>query len=230
MKVFQSGILSLLGGLVVGCSTATERSDLVAQHRIHQKYTAVYDQKTDTTSATAEFRFGDFTGTTLQLVAKSNVSNNHYSLEERNSFGTFYHGNGAGFQTEHQFVFIDNDEKAYTNAVSIRTIAFPGATPAAFSRSAGFTLAWEGAPLEKNETVELSLENNRNAEDVVQRTDVVGATSITVPPSLLSELRNGNKMMRLRRGKTIPLQQGTERGGYLSASYLTSERTITAED
>lgn len=123
MPYNKHSLIALLGFfqlvLLVGCSTETEPIDKVDQGSIYQSYSVTYDSKSDTTSVTAEFRFGGSSGTTLRLTGGASVKNNHAALSERSFLGTRYRGEKQGFHPNHTFEFVDVRGNRYVNSITL---------------------------------------------------------------------------------------------------------------
>lgn len=211
--------------LLVGCSTATERSDQVNQARIHQSYSLRYDRSLDRTSATAEFRFGDGSGTTLRLVGKSNVTNDAVTLREENILGTSYRGSRNGYFGSSTFRFTDGDGRVFSNSLSLSPISF--VPPAQISRRAGLTVAWIGEPMAAGEEVTISV---RDAEgnSAYGYARGVGSTSATI--RIGRELKNGRGVIQLSREKHGDLRDKNSVGGDSSVEYLTEAHAIEIID
>ena len=141
MLVYMVGL-----SLAVGCSTATEKCTNVNQDRIHQTLSASYDQTDNSTSVSAQLRFGDGTGTTLSFTGSCAVTHSIYSLSESvlsGLFGTSYTGSGSGLQAAHTFVFTDGDGKKFTNSGTITSIA-SRALPAKSAKPPGQPFPFRG--------------------------------------------------------------------------------------
>ena len=217
--------------LLLACSTATENCDSVTQDRIYQSYTASYDQKGDATSATAQLRFGDGTGTTLALTGKCNLTHDSYTLSKINLFGTLYTGQGGLLKPTHTFTFTDSEGNELRNSLSIPTIAFD-APPSSLSKSATTKIAFSGGALAKTESVSLTItspesEGYRSASVTVS---TEGAQALNVSPSDLTSLTKGIKVMILKRSLTTNTSQSKSVGGMVTGSYTTNETAITIVD
>lgn len=210
-----------------GCSTATERSDAVSQDRIYQSYSVSYSKENNRTSAMAQFRFGDFTGTTLELTGKSEVKHSNFSLSRINFAGTSYDGDGAGFRDNHTFTYTNGDGKTFTNSGTITPIALKN-TPSSFSRTSDLTIEFEGVPLQDGEDVTVYLTADTGSETATTR--LKGATSVTVSKSRFAGMPAGSKKLYLRRSKTTKIQQGNTVGGSFNASFETERVSIELVD
>lgn len=214
----------LLPFIVVSCSTATDKCTNVSQSRIHQSYTAEYDQEKNKTSVTAQARFGGSSGTTLEMDGKCAFTHNTYSLSKNTFLGTSYDGDGTGLSLDHTFTFTNNDSQTYTNSISLLAIAF-ASTPTTVSKS-GFTVSWTGGGVRANETVYVYIDDNTRT--VLDTVSTEGATTLTFDTSKLATLANGTGTVYLKRyqSKSSGLNVA-DVGGYIAASYITSKATVT---
>ena len=229
MKLFQNilvGVFALLN--CVACSTATEKNTSVAQDRIHQFYSAAYDGRTDTTTASAQFRFGDGTGTTLELMTPARVIHNHLSLSKSSLLGTSYEGSGAGFIPDAEFIYTDANGTSYVNSARIVPIGFrnpPIVMRAAFDTS----IYWSGGPLSEGEEVSLVFTSTRTGVSAGGSitTEVPGATSVVLGPSVFANSPMGTYQMCLTRSKGTTLQHAASVGGEFSVRYTTAYFSFT---
>jgi hypothetical protein len=217
--------VSLVGLMLIGCSTATESSDSVDQDKVHQSYFAKFSSENNRTSIHAGFRFGDGSGTTLRLVGKSNVTHNAFALKEVNMAGTFYQGDGAGFQADHAFTWVDTAGKQYVNRATIKEIAFGAVTPATLSRARGGEIPFIGA-IQPGETVKVVIHDQVRSLMEVVSSRHVGETKVVVETKDLTKFFDGKVTLKLERFDELPLQQGTSRGGGISTSYSTLTRDV----
>jgi hypothetical protein len=226
-NVFVKTVLfGAMSTLVVGCSTATESSDSVDQTKIHQTYSANYEEENNRTSVTAGYRFGDGGGTTLRLVGKSVVTHNIYPLREAKMMGTFYSGDGAGFQPTHVFTWRDANGKEFVNSATISSIKFAPSFSTAMSPKTGGAIPFVGA-IQPGESVSVYIHDAvRNLSKLVSSRKA-GETSLTVTSDDLAKFFAGKVTFELKRQQISPLQQGTERGGFISTSYVTLKREVT---
>lgn len=225
--MFKNFCLSFVAVLcVVGCSTATERSDYVNQSRIHQRYTVRYEKPADKTFVSAEFRFGDASGTTLRLVGTARVKHETVPLREGGFFGTEYSGERRGLFSNTKFEFFDSDGTRYANQVLLPLIDLR--PPAVVNRSTGIEVVWAGPPLGPGEEVEVRLRDTLGgvATGTVR---AVGARSVVLPP-IHAPMANGPGALSLVRTKVSDLDQRTRAGGYSSAAYVTDDYHVRIAD
>jgi hypothetical protein len=211
-------------------SNDTANSDTVKQSEIYQSYTITYDAGDIELSATAFFRFGGSTGTTLNLVKPSNITFNGTDMAlGKNIFsGTFY-------ETDQQvqpspcytFVFTDNDNKTYTNTSSIEELAVSG-YPTSINKTNGFKVSWKGAPVQQDEKVYVSLEG-KDFMNCSVSTNIVGSTSVEVSPDLLKDLKPGDASIVLKREKSGNLKEATHLGGNITITYVAKKVSTKIE-
>lgn len=221
-SIIRSALITGLA-FMVGCSTATEKSENVNQNRVYQYYSASYDKDSNKTSAMAQFRFGDYSGTTLELTGKSNITHATYSLSRVVFAGTSYDGDGTGFKDTHSFTYTNGDGKTFTNSASIIPITFKNA-PSSFSRGVDLVIQFDGVPVAQDE--EITLYITADSGNVFGSTTTVGDTSVTVSKEKFATLALGTKKMYLKRSKSTKLSQATEVGGTFQTSYETERLSV----
>jgi len=211
--------------IMVACSTATEPCTAVNQDRIHQSLSASYDAETDQSSARAQFRFGDGSGTTLEMAGNCAIVHDTFILNKSTFLGASYSGEKSGFVPAHVFTFTDDDSKAFVNSGTITTIAFTRSAPTSISKGTPVTVGFSDA-LGANESVTLHIagEGNKFAS---ASTSTNGATSVTISAEDMKFLSAGPAEIYLTRSKTDNLTQAASAGGNFSVSYSTAHQTTT---
>ena len=111
--------------LLAGCkSNEIGNSKDVNPDAIYQEYSVLVTEGDSEATFNAQFRFGGDNGTTLVLNDKSQVSFDGKALAVDSSDGM-----GAYYQTKlpnafaagnHKWTFTDNNEKSYTNAITLQ--------------------------------------------------------------------------------------------------------------
>jgi hypothetical protein len=211
-------------------SNETANSDTVKQSEIYQSYTITYDEGEMELSATAFFRFGGSSGTTLNLVKPSNITFNGTEMSMgKNIFtGTFYEINQQVEPSKtYTFVFTDTDNKTYTNTTSVEPFKIND-YPASIKKGEGIKIVWEGKPVLPNERVYVSLEG-KEFVNCSASTDVVGAKSVEISPELLKDLKPGDANIVLKREKKDILKESTHLGGSLIITYIAKKVTTKVE-
>jgi hypothetical protein len=211
----------------VGCSSATKDADRVDQQQIYQRYSMSYDTDANRTSVTAQFREAGQEGETLRLPDKASVEHGSLELREGWDMGTRYVAEQAGFVKEHPFTFTDANGKTYTNTFTIPEAKLPNDLAARQPMGKAFTLAWEGEPIADDRDEVTLLVAPTGAAGVVERAQRVtvrtkGAKQIELSTQRLQELGEGRRELRLERIRRIPLQAGTDAGGYAEARYVSA--------
>jgi len=217
--------------LLFSCvSNETANSDTVKQSEIYQSYTITYDEGDMELSATAFFRFGGATGTSLHLVKPSSILFNSKEMDEgKNIFsGTFYEIN---LQTDpaksYTFIFTDTDNKTYSNSASIDKLAFDE-FPKIFKRKETCKVSWTGEPVKEGERVYVTLESKDNIT-LSASAEKAGATYVEFSPAILKDIKPCDANMVLRREKTSNLKEATHLGGSLTIMYVAKKVTVKVE-
>ncbi len=233
----------LLGSFVVlvllsACSTDTERCDDVNQSRIHQYLSMSYSGKEDRTTASATLRFGDSSGTTLEMVGGCSITNDQITLTTgflSGFLGTYYDGSKSGLVASQSFTFTDMNGVAYTNAGTITSTAF-SSPPTTLSRASLPAIAFADA-LTTGETMSVNLLNptQDGATDETDKfvsfsTSTVGGTTVALSAQSLANMANGAKKMYLERTKTSTPTNVTQVGGTLVQKYATPHIDVTLAD
>jgi hypothetical protein len=211
-------------------SSDTANSDTVKQTEIYQSYTITYDAGDMELSATAFFRFGGSTGTTLNLVKPSSVTFNGTDMAMgKNIFsGTFYEINQQIQPAKsYTFVFTDTDKKTYTNTSSIEELTVSD-YPASINKANGFKVSWTGTPIQQDEKVYVSLEG-KDFMNCSASTNIVGANSVEISPDLLKDLKPGDANIVLKREKSGSLKEATHLGGNITITYVAKKVSTKIE-
>jgi hypothetical protein len=230
----------LLAGFLSGCrSSDTAESSTVAQTEIFQDYVLEYENGRVT--ATATFRFGGPTGTTLSLTSPSRVTYNGIPLSSSKILfaGTVYRFTGAEYPLSATFEFTDTAGKTYTNSIGLAPVEFNPPPPNA-TRSARLLLPVTRVVKDENTTVELTITDAAGADHssaVKDGRGVVGFRSsvyfdesqsaVAIEPDFLKEIPAGAVKISLRAEKTQKPAQSTHLGGSISARYHTKPITLT---
>lgn len=221
-------LLILLAALpFVACSTATEKCTSVNQDRIHQSLSASYTKSDNSTQASARFRFGDGTGTTLEMDGNCNITHGSITLSKSTFLGTSYSGDATGFVANHTFIFTDNNSKTFTNSSTIREIAFARSAPTTVSRTGTTTVTFSPA-LETGETAYLYLVGQKT--NVSGYSDVLGSTTVTISESDKKDFPLGTAEIYLQLIKSPSLTEKTSTGGSFTTSYENAHESVTVNE
>lgn len=220
MKLFA---VLFIASFAISC--AHENSDDVNQDRIYAEYELFYDKNQNKTYASAIFRFGNATGTQLELTSPSNVTFNGDVIPFDQTF-SYYRKEYQGLVTGGTFIFTDTEGNTFTNAVSsTRTIDFPS-TLDTIDASNGYTLIWVGDSVVADERVDVWIDgmNQNNAEYFVQY--VVNTNSIVMAASQLGNLGTGNATCTIERIWETTASSVTGAGGKVRCKYKGTNATI----
>lgn len=219
---FLRGLL-LLFGIFMLASCAKENSNDVNQDRIYAEYELYYDKNADKTYASAIFRFGNATGTQLELTAPSEVKFNNDVIPFDPVF-SYYRKEYAGLITTGTFTFTDTEGNSYTNTINpYKTIAFPAIDTIHSNNS--YTVTWVGDSLLANERVDLWIDGTmqNNSELFIQYTQ--GAKDVVLSASRLQNLGIGNATCVMDRIWETTATGVTSAGGKVRAKYRALNET-----
>jgi hypothetical protein len=104
------------------CSIDTITSNEVSSEALHQSYSLQFDENSQSTSVTAQFRVSGWSGTTVELQAPASIDMNGRALDRQNFLGTRYVGKSKGFQQSAVFQFKNKEGKAFVNAIDIEQV------------------------------------------------------------------------------------------------------------
>jgi hypothetical protein len=143
-------LLSGIALLFVACEA--EDSVDVNQNKIYTDYEVFYDSNSDKTWVVARFKFGNATGTVLELKDVAFVTFNGDTLP----YNGWYAGHFkeyAGRISTGSFSYTNNDGDIFVNSIpSVDTIAFPSDLDT-LDKSAAYTITWGGRTLAADENV-----------------------------------------------------------------------------
>lgn len=221
-NIFLIAVLSTF--LLSSCES--ESSADVSQDRIYTAFSLSYDAEVDITVARARFRFGNATGTLLELAPPSEISVNGEPLSFNSTLAQ-YSKNFPGFESSVKFVWNDTDEQQYSNTLSLKTIDFPEITT--ISRDASYELIWEGDALSEGEYVTLYLDDVSGETNTLFTENSTGSSSIILARDELQELLPGQATMKMVRGFSKEPSQSPDAGGSLKGEYHCLPIEITLE-
>lgn len=221
----------------VACSIETENCTDVNQDKIYQLYLASYAAPDDTTSVSAQFRFGGGTGTTLRMDGNCSITHDAINLSKTEFLGTSYDGSKAGYRSTNVFTFVNNKSQTFTNTITnSNAIAF-SSPPTTLSRASGVTLNFTPA-IGPDDSVYLTIARTSppSADTVTQvsssSSETEGSTSITIAASSLSSLSsNGAVTLQAIRTYRKSLDQASaSEGGAMSFTYYSTKASATLGD
>jgi hypothetical protein len=219
----------------VACSVDTVGSDEVKTETIHQDYSLRYDEATDSTQLSAQFRVGGWSGTTVDLRSPAGISVNGKKLSKETFLGTRYSGAERGFIGAANFEYTDADGKRLTNAIRIDPVRLLKADQTVSVQRVYEVEIQAINPLpEDSFSVGLRQTSTRpdgttehlyadGVFDVARGRAVFSATQ-------LNKLNNGPATLVISRSKSTRLQQSTREGGSIAASYNLRPVSVTIVD
>ncbi len=237
---------ALLIFVCLGCQTMeTVESTKIPQSEITQTYTIRGTR--EQTEITAQFNQGNW-GKSVDLDAPSKIDHNGSELPQVSNFmqGTFYESGQSGVQTNHQFIYTNNDGKTFRNEMSFQpleitvreiTISRSQETKIPLSRVVGndekvsiSIISSEKRPesdnsnkapeMFKKDMPEYDLSLNNELDD--------SRSAIILKPKNLRKFVNGKAVLTVEISRELPLQQQTQAGGTMRWSYSsTADATVT---
>ena len=210
---------------LVSCNK--ESSDDVNQDKIYTDYEMFYNANTDKTVVVARFKFGDITGTNLEL------SNGAYVLFGSDTlyYNVWYTGHAkeyAGQIPVGTFTYKDTDGNTFVNtAPSGQTIAFDPAFTT-ITKSAANTLTWVGSTLAANEAVGVFVGTSWTwGQDALFYQDLDGASDIVMGINKMNNLATGPATVFMDRSINLDVAQVTGNGGKIRYRYRTLNQNVT---
>lgn len=221
----------LLGLSLAAAGCAKEDSVNVNQDRIFADYSLTYNKAQDKTYARAAFKFGNLTGTGLQLSAPSEVRFGNDVLTFVPLLN-YYEKQFAGQLPQGgTFTFKDTDGKTFVNPVPAPVRIELPASLAGFKKGSAYTVAWDGAPVAAGETVDVTIDGAGQSDPIqVVLQSAPGSTSLVVAASNLEPLLNGPAQVVTNRTRIVDqLPQGTSAGGRIVSRYEGQARTVPVQ-
>ncbi|MFT4679733.1 MAG: hypothetical protein ACI9RU_000739 [Litorivivens sp.] len=214
MRNFHSTVLALVCITLLALTSCNrEDSDTVNQDTIWTSYDLRYDANEDKSYAKAVFRFSNASGTRLELSDGANITFNDETVPFQTGFA-FYELDMAGLIDEGTFTYNDLEGNTFSNSINIPAISFQS-TLDSIARNEAFELFWDGAALEADELVSLSVEGGLKNDTQVFIENDEGAESLILATDNLMELSEGNAHFSMERIFAPYIQQATSAGGAL---------------
>lgn len=211
-------VVTALSSLIQSCQKAENSAD-VNQDQIHQYLELFYDEAQDKTYAYAQFRFGNAIGTSLKLATNASVSVEGNTMNWDDNFNlNRYKWEWTGKRNSATFTYNDNDGNTFVNVVTINDIGFPASLDT-ISKDTSYNLIWTGNPLDANEAIWVSINEDHEANAATFNQNTQGATSITLTKSGLSKIDPSNVTLWIDRNNKPTIDQATSAGGILVGKY-----------
>lgn len=220
----------------MACTTASVdsvASNAVVSSEIYQDLTITGERNQLTASAV--FRIGGATGTTLDLTAPSKIEYNGTEMTKSAPVsanipifakGTTYFANAQTFRPAHQFSFTDKDGKVYKNSISLEPLELAVKTPFALSTKTPTAIRLS-RPILQGEKLEITLDNfTFNDISTTENAVYLDASrqNLLISPSFLvkKEVKK-SAQVAVRVSKSEALKDATPRGGSISISYQSAD-------
>ncbi|MDD2413455.1 MAG: hypothetical protein RBS19_11405 [Bacteroidales bacterium] len=200
-----------------------ESSDDVNQSRIFTSYELYYNADEDITHARASFRFGNITGTLLELSAPSEVRFNNQLLSF-NSTLAYYEKSYAGFVQSGTFTWKNTEGTVFNNTIEIHSVDYPALLDTIY-RDASLEFIWQGDSLGANEVLTLSISNDLGEAQLFSQA-TINSKSIILPLNKLQLLEEGEAKIWMDRKYSPPLVEKTSAGGTITSRYRPVNRTV----
>lgn len=199
------GVASLLS--VQACKKVAS-DDLKDTVPYHQEYIVEYNKNTDKTSASAQFRVRDNSGSKVELNNGASVTANSKSPSALQLVPGVYSWTFDGL-VDVSFELTKNSGKKLINTAAktdIGEIAFPSSFPTAVSKSSGFTFNWAGDGLQSGETLTVKITGTPSSSSIdpnVEKTITGG--QVTISSSDLEKFAPGTIKVSMERRKNLSL-------------------------
>jgi hypothetical protein len=198
-------------------SCQSENSDDVNQDRIFCAYQLYYNANEDKTYAQAQFRFGNVTGTLLELSTPSEVRFNGDLLTFKSALA-YYENEYAGFVQSGTFTWKDTQGNEFSNTITITPVDYP-ANLDTIPRDAAYELFWVGDSLSANHSVVLTANGVLEGDAFIVTQSNLNAKSIILPLNKLQQMGQGQGTLWMDRYYTLDLQEQTSAGGTIKGVY-----------
>src|SRR5689334_3375797 len=227
-------VVAGLAALSLAACQMAEQSVNVNQSRIWTDYELHYDANTDLTTAKATFRFGSSLGTPLELTAPSEVRFNGELLARQVQFGTglvSYERTFSGQVTSGTFRFVDTEDEAYSNTVTLRPVAFP-ASVGPIDNDGSYAFEWVGSSLAAGEQVDVTLWrlDSGGASLAVFPQTQDGAHGVVMDALQLRNVAPGEVSLKMERRWSGTPARTPDAGGKLTMKWTARETEVDVID
>lgn len=222
-------LLVYTGTSLIVTSCQKQDSKDVNQDKIYTDYVVFYDKNDDKTHVVARFRFGNATGTLLNLTDSTGakITFNGTSMPY-NDWWSAHYIEIAGNVTSGTFSYTNTNGTVYTNTVpaGADTIAYPIGFDT-IAKSSANTFTWGGSPLAANQSVGIFVGTWTWAQDALFYTDADNATNIVFGVQAKSSLSTGQATVYMDRSILKTSINGTSVGGTIRYTYRPKNPTVT---
>lgn len=203
--------------LIFFSSCENENSPPVTYDSYYAEYEYRYDEDLDRSYVKAVFKENDAYGDKIRLVGSAEVNFNGQDLAY-NKRSVQYESVIDGYVEQGTFTYKDQTGQEFINTLSINPIGLVKHLDT-IKLSENLSIIWKGADLQKDEDIRINFSNRQLTEAYYyQFADV--DSNLTIQSSNLSLLSEKDSYrMRMSRNSSNPLQQGTEAGGIINATY-----------
>lgn len=227
LRYFYSALLFISALLVASCTE--DISVNVHQDSIYAEYRLVYEEAEDISYARATFRFEDASGTVLELSEPAEVTTDGTPLVWKSAAG-WYETQSAGIDSAATLIYTDLDNNSFENDLLMASsIGFPSDLDS-ISKSATYTLEWDGAPLATNESVIVTINGINEGDMKVFIQNAAAANEIVLDKDKLEGIETGEATIFMERYTVQNLLQGTTKGGTVWSQYITTPAKVQITD
>ena len=224
---FSVLLLIMITALFTSCEV--EDSADVNQDKIYTDYELFYNSNTDKTWVVVRFRFGGPTGTLLELKDPAAVTFDG-ELLPFNALFVGHYKEYAGQLSSGSFEYTNVDGEVFTNAVpTYEPIAFPNDLDS-LSKSAAYSLIWDGTPLSANQGAGLFIGSWTWGEDALFIQTSEGANDIVMGTDQLSNVAIGPSIFYMDRQTEKQVDEGTGEGGLIRGKYRAKNKEVIIVD
>lgn len=222
-NVINISCLLMVMGIFASCDV--ENSADVNQDRIYADYDLRYNENADKTTVVARFRFGGPTGTLLELSNPASVLFNDEPLP----FNLILGGHSKEFVgqvTEGEFMYTNTEGVLFVNKTpAYESVDYPIGLDS-LSKSETFELVWDGTALKANQRVSLFIGSWTFGEDGLFVENTEGASSMILTKDMLDNVKVGNSTFFMDRTTAVDIEEGTDEGGRIRATYQTENINV----
>jgi hypothetical protein len=222
MNYSSTMALVIFSTLFVACKR--EDGSPIGNDLIYTDYLLFYDENTNRTYANTGFKEGTSTGQGILLVGESKVSFNDEELVFQGKKG-YYELAINGFVTSGTFNWKAPDGKDFINDVNIHELKM-AAIPDSLLRTENHELKMDGAPLEENESLSVTIDGEGPLGDFIFTTTEKGSNRVILNKDQLSIMPEGPVTMRFTRNYRTPISQATKAGGVVYGIYRQANKIV----